>query len=46
VRRDEHLRALAHMRAETRDREVREEAYALGVSVVEWAILVDRLKAL
>jgi len=46
VRRDEHLRALARMRSDTRDREVREDALRKGVTVVEWAILIDRLRAL
>ncbi|KZV62506.1 hypothetical protein PENSPDRAFT_658055 [Peniophora sp. CONT] len=46
VRRDEHLRALGRMRAETRDREVREDALKQGVTVVEWAILIDRLQKL
>ncbi|KAI0036565.1 hypothetical protein K488DRAFT_82006 [Vararia minispora EC-137] len=46
VRQDEHLRALARMGAETRDREVREDALRAGVTVVEWAILIDRLKTL
>lgn len=43
VRDDAHLRALARMREDTRDREVREEALRMGVTVVEWAIFVDRL---
>ena len=46
LRRDEHLRALGRMRAETRDREVKEEALKQGVTVVEWAILIDRLRTL
>ncbi|KAI0313782.1 hypothetical protein OF83DRAFT_502390 [Amylostereum chailletii] len=46
VRRDEHLSALARMREETRDREVKEEALKMGVTVVEWAILIDRLQGL
>lgn len=38
-----HLRAVARLSPETRDREVREEALRRGVSVVEWAILLDRI---
>ena len=40
------MRALGRMPAETRDREVREDALKQGVTVVEWAILIDRLKTL
>ncbi|THH20612.1 hypothetical protein EW146_g813 [Bondarzewia mesenterica] len=46
VRKDEHLRALARMREETRDREVKEEALKKGITVVEWAILLDKLQSL
>ena len=46
VRSDEHLRALARMREETRDREVKEEALKKGITVVEWAILLDKLQSL
>lgn len=46
VQREEHLRALAKMHEETRDREVKEEALKRGVTVVEWAIFLDKLKAL
>jgi hypothetical protein len=46
VRRWEHMTALARMREETRDREVKEEALKKGVTVVEWAILIDKLKCL
>ena len=41
-----HLRAVARLSDETRDREVREEALKLGVTVMEWAMLVDRLQML
>jgi len=46
IQREEHLRALAKMHEETRDREVKEEALRKGVTVVEWAIFLDKLKAL
>ena len=46
VREDDHLTALARMREETRDREVKEEALKMGVTVVEWAILIDKLHSL
>ncbi|KDQ50529.1 hypothetical protein JAAARDRAFT_41990 [Jaapia argillacea MUCL 33604] len=42
--REDHLRAVGRMNDETRDREVKEEALRKGVSVVEWAILLDRLQ--
>ena len=41
-----HLRAVARLSEETRDREVREEALKLGVTVMEWAMLLDRLQTL
>jgi hypothetical protein len=40
------MTALARMREETRDREVKEEALKKGVTVVEWAILIDKLQCL
>ena len=40
------MTALARMREETRDREVKEEALRKGVTVVEWAILIDKLQTL
>jgi hypothetical protein len=46
IQREEHLRALAKMHEETRDREVKEEALKKVVTVVEWAIFLDKLKAL
>ncbi|KAF8271921.1 hypothetical protein EI94DRAFT_1783871 [Lactarius quietus] len=46
VRRSEHMTALARMREETRDREVKEEALKKGVTIVEWAILIDKLQSL
>ncbi|RDB14883.1 hypothetical protein Hypma_016488 [Hypsizygus marmoreus] len=41
-----HLRAMARLSEETRDREVKEEALRQGVTVMEWAILLDRLQVL
>ena len=49
VRKAEFYDAFAHPLPNThntRDREVREDALRKGVTVVEWAILIDRLKAL
>jgi hypothetical protein len=46
VLRSEHMTALARMREQTRDREVKEEALKKGVTVVEWAILIDKLQSL
>ena len=46
MRRAEHMTALARMREETRDREVKEEALRKGITVVEWAILIDKLQSL
>ncbi|KAI9568449.1 hypothetical protein HD554DRAFT_2097997 [Boletus coccyginus] len=40
----EHLRALARLREETRDRELKEEMLKQGVTLLEWAILVDKLQ--
>lgn len=39
-----HLRALAKLSKETRNKEVRGEALKRGVQVVEWAMLCDLLK--
>ena len=41
-----HLRAIARLTEETRDREVKEEALRQGVTIMEWAILLDKLHAL
>lgn len=46
MRRSEHMTALARMTEQTRDREVKEEALKKGVTVVEWAILIDKLQSL
>jgi len=42
----EHMTALVRMREETRDREVKEEALRKGITVVEWAIFIDKLQSL
>ncbi|KAF5348547.1 hypothetical protein D9756_009588 [Leucocoprinus leucothites] len=39
----EHLRAVTRLSEEMRDREVKEEALRMGVTVVEWAILLDKV---
>ncbi|KAF8125168.1 hypothetical protein EV363DRAFT_1351808 [Boletus edulis] len=44
IRRQEHLRALSRLREETRDREMKEEMLKQGVTLLEWAILVDKLQ--
>ena len=44
IRRQEHLRAFARLREETRDREMKEEMLKQGVTLLEWAILVDKLQ--
>ncbi|KAF8443252.1 hypothetical protein L210DRAFT_3535228 [Boletus edulis BED1] len=44
IRRQEHLRAFARLRVETRDREMKEEMLKQGVTLLEWAILVDKLQ--
>lgn len=46
VRRVDHLRAIPRLSEETRDREVKEQALRRGVSVVEWAIFLDKLQTL
>ncbi|KAJ6544593.1 hypothetical protein DFH09DRAFT_1173004 [Mycena vulgaris] len=46
IMRAEHLRAVGKLSEDTRNREVKEEVLRLGVTVVEWAILLDRLQAL
>lgn len=38
-----HLKAVARLSPETRDREVKEDALRLGMKVMEWAILVDKI---
>jgi len=39
----EHLKAVARLTPTTRDREVKEDALRLGITVMEWAIFVDRI---
>ncbi|KAJ7069091.1 hypothetical protein C8F01DRAFT_1245298 [Mycena amicta] len=39
----EHLRALALLSEETRNREVRSAVLGMGVSLLEWAVLLDRV---
>ncbi|KAI0754810.1 hypothetical protein C8Q80DRAFT_391255 [Daedaleopsis nitida] len=46
IKRVDHLRAIARLSEETRDREVKEQALKRGVTVVEWAIFLDRLQSL
>ncbi|KAI0927005.1 hypothetical protein AcW1_007631 [Taiwanofungus camphoratus] len=46
IQRLEHLRAVARLNDETRDREVKEQAIKRGITVVEWAILLDKLQGL
>ena len=46
IQRMEHLRAIARLSEETRNREVKEYALKRGVTVVEWAILLDKLHTL
>ncbi|KIP06843.1 hypothetical protein PHLGIDRAFT_444326 [Phlebiopsis gigantea 11061_1 CR5-6] len=42
----EHLRAVKRLTEETRDRELREPALKKGVTVMEWAILLDKILTL
>ena len=46
IRDEDHFRAIASLSEETRDREVREIALQKGVTVVEWAMLLDRIRSL
>ncbi|KAI9058531.1 hypothetical protein FKP32DRAFT_1688861 [Trametes sanguinea] len=46
IKRVDHLRAVARLSEETRDREVKEQALKRGVTVVEWAIFLDKLHTL
>ncbi|CDO69864.1 hypothetical protein BN946_scf184884.g23 [Trametes cinnabarina] len=46
IKRVDHLRAIARLSEETRDREVKEQALKRGVTVVEWAIFLDKLQTL
>lgn len=42
----EHLRAMNRLSEETRDKEVKEQALRRGVTVMEWAILLDKLQTI
>lgn len=42
----EHLKAIAKLTPWIRDQEVKENALRLGVTVIEWAILLDKLSTL
>ncbi|KAJ6585575.1 hypothetical protein B0H19DRAFT_1110186 [Mycena capillaripes] len=42
----DHLRAVGKLSEATRNKEVREEVLKLGVTVMEWAILLDKLQSL
>jgi hypothetical protein len=46
INREDHLIAIARMKEETRDRELRPQALMKGITVVEWAILLDKLQSL
>ncbi|KIY74052.1 hypothetical protein CYLTODRAFT_416324 [Cylindrobasidium torrendii FP15055 ss-10] len=43
---EEHLRAMGRMKDEVRDKVVKEEAFRQGVTVMEWALLLDKVQAL
>jgi len=43
---EEHLRAVGKLKESTRNREVKEEALKRGITIMEWAILLDRLQSL
>ncbi|KZP23311.1 hypothetical protein FIBSPDRAFT_1043017 [Athelia psychrophila] len=45
IRDEEHLRAVAGLSEETRNREVREIALQKGMTVLEWAMLLDRTRS-
>lgn len=46
IRKVEHLRAVANLTPATRDREIKENALQLGITVMEWAIFVDKIYTL
>jgi len=46
IRDEEHLRAVGRLSDEIRNREVKEVALKKGVTVVEWAMLIDRIRSL
>ncbi|KAF9009602.1 hypothetical protein BDQ17DRAFT_1348410 [Cyathus striatus] len=41
-----HLRAMKRLSEETGDKELKEEALGLGMTVIEWAILLDKVQAM
>jgi len=42
----EHLRAVNRLSEETRNREIKDQALRRGVTVMEWAILIDKVQSL
>ncbi|KAF8170920.1 hypothetical protein BJ912DRAFT_996367, partial [Pholiota molesta] len=46
IRKLEHLKAVAKLTPQIRDREIKEDALRLGITVVEWAILLDKVSTL
>ncbi|KAJ3806739.1 hypothetical protein F5876DRAFT_80385 [Lentinula aff. lateritia] len=44
IKTKEHMKAVGKLREETRNREVREEALKRGMTIMEWAILLDKLQ--
>ncbi|KAH9949799.1 hypothetical protein B0H21DRAFT_687736 [Amylocystis lapponica] len=46
IHRMDHLRAVSRLSEETRDREIKEPALKKGITVMEWAILLDKLQTL
>ncbi|KAG6886921.1 hypothetical protein C0992_001621 [Termitomyces sp. T32_za158] len=44
IRNDGHLRAIARLSDETRNRELRDAAMKEGITVMDWAMLLDRLQ--
>jgi hypothetical protein len=46
IRHEDHFRAVVRLSEETRDREVRDVALQKGMTVVEWAMLLDRIRSL
>jgi hypothetical protein len=46
IRKLEHLKAVAKLTPQIRDREIKEDALRLGITIVEWAILLDKVSTL
>ncbi|KAJ3784223.1 hypothetical protein GGU10DRAFT_34099 [Lentinula aff. detonsa] len=44
IKTKEHMKAVGRLREETRNKEVREEALKRGMTIMEWAILLDKLQ--